>query len=75
MSTCSSCGAVIRWAITVNDKRIPLDPEPRDDGNLAFRDDDKVYVIPGGPGVLGLEVPRYVSHFATCPSAAQHRRR
>jgi len=72
---CGSCGAPIRWERTVNDKPIPLDPEPVDDGNLGIRDDGKVYHL-GDPekGALPIDVPRYKTHFATCPNAASHRR-
>lgn len=71
MSVCRSCGAPIRWEVTVNDKRIPLDPEPVANGNLGIRDDGKVASSHGFPA----EAPRYVSHFATCPNAAHHRKR
>lgn len=74
-ATCRSCGATIRWERTVNDKPIPLDPEPVEDGNLAIRDDGKVYSV-GKPseGALALPIPKYKTHFATCPNAAEHRR-
>lgn len=54
---------------------IPLDVEPVDDGNIVLgRDDD-------GPVAMYLRKDetttrdRYVSHFATCPHAAEHRKR
>jgi len=72
---CSSCGAPIRWERTVNDKPIPLDPEPVPDGNLSIRDDGRVYHVAQGPGVLSMEdVALYKTHFATCPNADTHRR-
>lgn len=71
MSTCRSCGAPVRWERTAAGKPIPLDPEPRPDGNLAFRDDGRVYSLP--QSTLD-DVPRYVTHFATCPHANQHRK-
>jgi hypothetical protein len=58
----------------VNDKPIPLDPEPRADGNLGIRDDGKVYHVSDGPGTIDMGVPLYVTHFATCPNASEHRR-
>lgn len=70
-ATCSSCGAPIVWATTVNGKAIPLDPEPTTFGNLV--------VVDGiaRPPRIGDDVPflQYVSHFATCPNAAVHRKR
>lgn len=63
---CSSCGADIVWGRTVGNKRMPLDAKPlqgfdlETDGPLA--------------GTTGPLTAFYVSHFATCPNAAQHRR-
>ena len=70
-ATCRSCGAPIRWERTVNGKAIPLDPDPVADGNFGIRNDGKVASIHGFPD----DAPRYVTHFATCPNAAQHRGR
>lgn len=79
MSVCRGCGARIRWAVTEAGKRIPLDPEPRPDGN--------VHVYDGVAYVLDLDgLPLhdhrahgdhrlYVSHFATCPQAASFRKK
>ena len=71
MSSCSSCGAPIVWAVTPSGHRMPLDADPVPAGNLVFDgelarhaelDDD-----PAGA--------RWVSHFATCPESDQWRRR
>lgn len=70
MSACRSCNATIRWERTAAGKPIPLDPEPRPDGNLCIRDDGRVVSDHGFPA----SAPRYVTHFATCPNANQHRR-
>ncbi len=70
--TCRSCSAPIFWALTENGKRMPLDLEPVAGGVF--------YVAMGRDGELRChtgEAPgfvRYTSHFATCPSAAEHRR-
>ncbi len=73
MAKCNSCGAEIIWAHTASGKAIPLDAEPVPFGNLV--------VVPGADGPRALSVnipgalgPRYVSHFATCPNANQHRK-
>lgn len=66
--TCKSCGAAVRWMMTPKGKAIPLDPQPRDDGNLVIIG-SLAWKSDGTPG------PRYVSHFATCPYADQHRKR
>lgn len=71
MSTCKSCGAEIFWMKTVAGKSMPLDRKPVMGGNisLGFGTDHLAYVVESHPGI-----ERYVSHFATCPSAKQHRK-
>lgn len=74
MTTCRSCQAPIRWALTSKGRRIPLDPTPSPAGNLAFDLTEEegasfVRVVP-----VGSRPTLYTSHFATCPQAAQHRR-
>jgi hypothetical protein len=84
VSTCRSCGAAIRWATTVNGKRTPVDDQPVPDGDLVLSDPTPgayapnvaKYVAPDQPPLFDVEEPpRFVSHFATCPNADQHRRR
>jgi hypothetical protein len=61
---CRSCRATIYWITTANDRRMPVDVEV--DGGY-----------PPSPPLAqrGEETPGYgVSHFATCPYGAQHRR-
>lgn len=77
---CTSCHARIRWAILDGTARLmPLDTEPHPDGN--------VHVVDWGPRTRALTRPivavnaaeraitpyAYVTHFATCPNAAEHR--
>lgn len=70
-SRCRSCNAPIRWELTAAGKKIPLDPEPPAfGGNLVFRDDGRVVSDHGAPAYL----PRYRTHFVTCPNASKHRR-
>lgn len=80
MATCRSCGAAVRWELTPAGKRMPLDPEPSPQGNVA---------IYGGPAMVAVALtadqlaahnvaidgPLYLSHFATCPNADQHRKK
>lgn len=77
MTRCKSCGAAIRWVLSATTgRRMPLDAEPSDAGNVTV--DQRMRgptatVWPAGeppPADLG---PRYVSHFATCPNARRHR--
>ena len=68
MSKCRSCGADIVWAKTTKGKAIPLDPAPVEGGNIYLSADDVALVTTPG------ERPLHVSHFTTCPQAAEHRR-
>lgn len=77
---CGSCKADIVWAITVaTGKRIPLDAQPSEDGNVAVHRDQVngeliARVLKDGEQTGPWE-HRGVSHFATCPNADQHRKR
>ncbi len=62
---CKSCGAPILWVETVNGKRMPLDERPA--GRFA------VFVAGGTQKVVEIR-EAYVSHFATCKFADQHRK-
>jgi len=68
---CRTCRQPIRWAYTRNGHAIPLDPEPVNGGNLRLDRLGRVVVVPTDKR----HGPLYVSHFATCPHATQHRRR
>lgn len=79
MSACRSCRATVRWVVTDKGKLMPLDPDPRDDGNIVFTGRWRSSKAGRAPEVRyetadelpGLEQPaRYASHFATCPQSA-----
>lgn len=78
MSRCRSCGAPVEWAETLGGKAIPLDLEERPDGNLRVVEVTRR----GAPIVAYLSkealghpaAGRRVTHFATCPNAASHRK-
>lgn len=53
------------FAPTPRGKQIPLDAEPVPDGNIALVD-GVATPIPKGAEI---DVPRFKSHFATCPFA------
>ncbi len=77
--TCSSCGARILWATTTTGKAMPIDVVPAVDGNVRLA---KGGAPSGGllAEVLTTEQRAdyrgtlYVSHFATCAHAKEHRR-
>lgn len=59
---CASCRAPVRWISTASGAAMPIDPEPR-----------KMIVLRPGTEI-GDVVDAFVSHFATCPNASQHRK-
>jgi hypothetical protein len=67
---CSSCGAEIIWAISDNGNRMPLDAKVEKRFTLTFGDSSDPE---WNPPVAHL-ANTYISHFATCPNAAQHRK-
>lgn len=85
-STCKSCGARIAWVRTVEGRNMPMDVGPSEHGNLrvvgrmgahpvvaAYAD---AAAAAHAATMQGLpDEPRWLSHFATCPNAAQHRKR
>lgn len=81
--TCRSCGRQILWIRTTAGKNMPVDTAYVDyvlpkEGEKAA---EKI-VTPNGEVVSANRATGeerdgfgYISHFATCPNAAQHRRR
>lgn len=79
MAECRSCGARLLWAWTHNGKRIPLDAEPVEDGNVQIigenEEGEPVVAFLRQDALLPPVGPLYVSHFATCPDAQEHRKK
>jgi len=75
MAECRSCGAKIIFVTTKQGKYMPCDPElvtaedcePED---ILVSDDGEVFRVSN----TDQKTQGYVSHFATCPKADQHRR-
>lgn len=65
---CHSCGAPIVWALTEKGKRMPLDADAGATEGVRYRvvDGDAIRCVDNEPG--------HISHFATCPNSAQHRK-
>jgi hypothetical protein len=75
VATCRSCPARIVWCVTEAGKRMPVDAEPVPNGNVELRDQGhQVLAVVHGQPPLGVD-RLHLSHFATCPRAADHRRR
>jgi len=74
MSVCSSCGAQIFWAMTAAGKSMPLDRRPVENGNVIL-DENQIAEVISPTNRRALRGRKtFVSHFATCPNADQHRR-
>lgn len=79
-AVCRSCHAPVRWVrLAISGSRMPLDPEPNaEKGNVHIaNNDDQKAVLLSGPVLDAARDERldlYVSHFATCPNAKEHRR-
>ncbi len=75
---CGSCGASVRWLVTHLGRAMPVDADPVHTGNIVIESDDTtagVHVRPHDPLLDDPGITRWVSHFATCPNAEQHRRK
>lgn len=75
MPACKSCGAPVLWVKLTTGTSMPLDARPADNGNV-LRDKSRAKVL--GPEesekLRAAGIGLYLSHFATCPNARQHRR-
>lgn len=77
--TCRSCGRPILWAkVHITETPIPLDPNPRPDGNIILRPKRPYVEVATTTQIKEAKknsTDLYVTHFATCPNAEKHRRR
>lgn len=78
LNKCKSCGVSVIWAIHFDTRgRMIFDAKPSTDGTWVLRRGLKSKVVyaktvkPDDSAFNGCG--RYVSHFATCPNAPQHR--
>ena len=80
---CRSCKSPVLWVVTSAGESMPLDPDPVDGGNIILtgrtRRTKRGGMAPevkyAADGALFVTDPVYVSHFATCPQADEHRKR
>jgi hypothetical protein len=76
MAKCRSCRATVYWVRTTAHRLMPLDPHPSEHGNVVLERGEPARVV-GAEEAARLRAegrPLYVSHFTTCPQAAQWRR-
>lgn len=69
---CRSCNAPVRWVSTALGKRMPIDAVPTDAGTIVV--DAGVATVVAPEDLFDTRQPRYTSHFATCPQAAEWRK-
>lgn len=80
LDNCRSCKAPVVWlTIRPGGRRMPIDPDPVDDGNIMADLNAAVGVVMSAETVAVLreddsDEPLYRSHFATCPDARTWRR-
>jgi hypothetical protein len=79
--TCRSCDAPVLWVETSAGRKMPLDPEPVEDGNVVITAEaplglrtEAVVLTKADLAQIHPDRLRYRSHFSTCPHADQHRR-
>ena len=75
---CKSCGAAIVWVtMEGSGKAMPLDVTPsREMGTIVVSPDGKTGTVLSGLTLAAAKTEgrlAYLSHFASCPRAAQHR--
>jgi hypothetical protein len=73
-ATCRSCRQPVIWCLTLNRKKMPVDPDPVPEGNLIMIDPIEPGDIPMVVAKANPDVPGWTSHFATCPDADAHRK-
>ncbi len=71
---CRTCKAQVIWVKTEKGRSMPVDVDPVDGGNIMLMEHY------GQPPIARMVAPVegvkcYVSHFATCKHADQHRKR
>lgn len=74
-STCRVCPASIIWAVTENGKAMPIDAEPKTDGNVRLTERPGKAPLAEVLGPLERELAGAVflhwPHHATCPGWAK----
>lgn len=75
MNRCRTCRARIVWATLPSGRRMPVDSDPSPVGQIRL--DGTLGVVLGEADATAARLagePLFISHFATCPDASEHRR-
>ena len=76
VTACRSCGAPVRFVPMAGTGRLnPLDAEPTANGNVVVGVDGVGRYVARHAAELPPDVPRYVSHFSSCPDRDAWRKR
>ena len=70
---CRSCGVVIVWAKTRNGKFIPIETTAVANGNIALSKEGTKLVADYVDEAFSGQ--RFISHFVSCPSAKEWRKK
>jgi hypothetical protein len=71
---CKSCGRPMRWVDTNRGRKMPVDFDPHEDGNVVVHANGRADVQGATPSEIPNGATLHFSHFATCPNANEHRR-
>lgn len=74
VTECRRCKKPITWAVTENNKPMPVDPHSYEDGNIILRPEGRgnaqvAHVMTKAELADPPPGPRYKAHFATCRPA------
>lgn len=71
---CRSCERPMRWVDTNRGRKMPVDYDPHEDGNVVVHANGRADVYQSTPLDIPAGATLHFSHFATCPNADAHRR-
>jgi hypothetical protein len=71
---CRSCQRPMRWITTNRGRKMPVDYDPHEDGNIVVHPDGRADIYQATPSTIPDGTTLHFSHFATCPNADEHRR-
>lgn len=73
MARCKACSAEIVWARSENDRNVPFDPEPSENGKWKLIEGQPLTASYVRPENRHLEPVLHLSHWEVCPKADRFR--